>query len=120
MKQPNLSARMGGKVVVGRCVRYLAATKPFSQDWGKVIVERCLRYLEDSRSNQTYQPGLNNVVVGWRFCYLEATKPVSQDWGTFVKLFACLGKLCKSHGNKTKNLVRITGVKDSSNPKAEA
>ena len=56
LKQPNLSARIGVKSLLGGVGAKFEATKPVSQDWGK-------------------------VVVGAKF---EATELVSQDWGKVV------------------------------------
>ena len=55
LKQPNLSARIGVKSLLGGVGAKFEATKPVSQDWGKVVVGK-----------------------------FEATKSVSQDWGKVV------------------------------------
>ena len=43
LKQPNPSARIGVKSLLGGVGAKFEATKPVSQDWAKVVVGRCWR-----------------------------------------------------------------------------
>ena len=97
LKQPNLSARIGVKSLLGGAGAKFEATKPVSQDCGKVVVGRCCAKFEKQPNLSARigvkpslkQPSLSARIgvksllggVGAKF---EATAPVSQDCGKVV------------------------------------
>ena len=43
LKQPNLSTRIRAKTLLGGAGAVVDTTEPLSQDWGKIVVGRCWR-----------------------------------------------------------------------------